>query len=464
MSKSAYAHFIGIGGAGMSAIARVLHERGAVVSGSDLKESKYARRLSEAGVCIYIGHDADNLGDPEIVVTSSAITDKNPELAEAKRRGVPIWPRAKMLAHLAENRQTVAVAGTHGKTSTSAMVASMLHDMGEDPTFLIGGEVVAFGTNGGCGEGPHYVVEADESDGSFIYLNPAVALVTNIEAEHLDHYGTLEKVESTFVEFMAKVPEDGTLVLYADDTRLLELSADLTARKVTYGSCDSADVRYHSLRPDGLGTSFSISLPNGSSVDAFVPIPGEHMVANATGAVAVAVALGLDGAAAARGILAFAGVKRRFDKVGEVAGVSIVDDYAHHPTEIRATLGAARGVRPRRLWALFQPHRYSRTETLGPEFGDAFDMADRVVVMDVYSAGEVPIPGVSGKTVIDSVLEVSPRAQVTYLPHRADIAPYLADRVKSGDMVMTMGAGDVTTMGPEILRALAPQEEGAGCR
>lgn len=196
----------------------------------------------------------------------------------------------------------------------------------------------------------------------------------------------------------------------------------------------------------------------------FVPVPGEHMVANATGAVAVAVALGLDAAEAARGMQAFAGVKRRFDHVGEAAGVSIVDDYAHHPTEIKATLAAARGAGPRRLWALFQPHRYSRTETLGPEFGDAFDMADRIVIMDVYSAGEVPIPGVSGKTVIDSVLEASPRAQVAYLPHRADIAPYLAGRVRPGDMVMTMGAGDVTTMGPEILRALATQGEGAGCR
>ena len=464
MSKSAYAHFIGIGGAGMSAIARVLHERGATVSGSDLKESKYARKLSEAGVRVCIGHEADNLGDPEIVVTSSAITDRNPELAEAKRRGLPIWPRAKMLAHLAEDRKTVAIAGTHGKTSTSAMVASMLHGMGEDPTFLIGGEVVAFGTNGGCGEGAHYVVEADESDGSFVYLDPSVALVTNIEAEHLDHYGTLEKVESTFVEFMAKVPKDGTLVLCADDARLVELSEGLDARKITYGSCDSAMVRYHSLKQDGLGTSFSITLSDGSTVDASVPVPGEHMVANATGAVAVAVALGLNAADAARGLRTFAGVKRRFDHIGEAAGVSVVDDYAHHPTEIKATLSAARAVEPRKLWALFQPHRYSRTETLGPEFGDAFDMADRVVIMDVYSAGEVPIPGVSGKTVIDSVLDASARAQIAYLPHRADIAPYLAGRVRPGDMVMTMGAGDVTTMGPEILRALTSHGEGTGCR
>jgi len=439
----------------MSAIARVAFERGIAVTGSDLKESRYARMLMDMGMPVTIGHDAANLGDPEIVVVSTAISERNPELAEARRRGLPVWPRAKMLAHLAEERVTVAVAGTHGKTSSSAMVATMLERMGESPTYLVGGEVIDYGTNAACGEGPHYVVEADESDGSFVHLEPDVALVTNIEAEHLDHYGTLDAVEGTFVEFMAKVPASGTLVLCADDVRLLELASGLPARQVTYGSGPDAGVRYELLGREGLGNRFRVSIPGGRSLESSIGVPGEHMVLNAVGALAVAYALGLDLDSAAESISAFGGVRRRFERIGECAGIRVVDDYAHHPTEIRATLGAAREVGFERVWVVFQPHRFSRTEALARDFGAAFGDADRVVVMDVYSAGETPIPGVSGKTVVDSLLDISPRASVAYLPHRTDIAPFLARDLRPGDLVMTMGAGDVTAMGPEILRELA---------
>jgi len=458
------AHFIGIGGAGMSGIALVMRERGLQVTGSDLKASRYTRTLEEAGVQVHIGHAEENIADPDVVVVSSAIRESNPELAAARARGMDIWPRAKMLAALAHERETVAVAGTHGKTSTSAMVATMLAGMGLDPTFVVGGEVSTYKTNARNGSGPHYVVEADESDGSFVYLSPQVAIVTNIEADHLDHYGSLEAVENTFVEFMCSVPAEGVLVLCADDARLLELAAACPARHVTYGFDAGAMVRCAIDAKAGLGSRFSVRFPDGSSVEALMPVPGEHMVANATSALATAWALGLDVRAAAEALSGFGGVRRRFDLVGEARGITIVDDYAHHPTEIRATVGAAKGCGYGRVWVVFQPHRYSRTDAFAEDFGAAFRDADHVVLMDVYSAGEVPIPGVSGKTVLDALLKADARAQVAYLPHRADLEPYLNSRLRDGDLLMTMGAGDVTTIGPELLRCLESAEESAACR
>lgn len=457
----AAAHFVGIGGAGMSGIARVMAERGDKVRGSDLRQSRYTEALVPLGVDICIGHEAGNVGDADVVVVSSAIRPENPELAEARRRGLEIWPRAKMLAALAQDRTTIAVAGTHGKTSTSAMVSTMLAGMGLDPTFVVGGEVSEFATNARSGAGPHYVVEADESDGSFMYMDPGVAIVTNIEADHLDHYGSLDAVERTFVEFMCKVSDGGRLVLCADDARLLELAEGCPATKVTYGFHDIADVKCRIIGNAGLGHIFEVALPDGTVYESSIQVPGRHMVQNATAAIATAWALGLDVLAAARAITQFGGVKRRFDRVGETQGVSFVDDYAHHPTEVKATLAAAQECDYKRVWVIFQPHRYTRTEALAHEFGGAFSDADRVVLMDVYSAGEIPIPGVSGKTVLDELLEQAPRAQAAYLPHRTDIAPYLASRLRPGDLVLTMGAGDVTTVGPELLRAVAPEVEGA---
>lgn len=455
-----YAHFIGIGGAGMSGIARIMHDRGIVVTGSDMKESRYTRALAHEGVLVHIGHTDQNLGDPGIVVVSSAIRESNPELRAARERGIEIWPRARMLAELAGGLATVAVAGTHGKTSTSAMIATMLAGMGLDPTFAIGGEVAEYSSNSRCGEGAQYVVEADESDGSFMYLDPAVALVTNIEADHLDHYGSLEAVEKTFVEFMCKVDGDGCLVTCADDDRLLELAQGCASRSVTYGFAEGADVRCHTLRRHGLGHAFEVQFADGRTVSASIPVTGEHMVQNATGALAVAYSLGLDPCAAADALASYGGVRRRFDHIGTVGGVTVIDDYAHHPTEVRATLAAAREVGYARVWVVFQPHRYSRTGALSREFGAAFGDADRVVLMDVYSAGEVPVPGVSGRTLVDAVLRASPRSQVAYMPHRADLVPYLTPRLAPGDLVLTMGAGDVTSVGPEIVSALGTARGG----
>lgn len=438
----------------MSGIAKVLHDRGVRVTGSDLKDSRYSRALREAGVPVAIGHDASNLGDPEVVVVSSAIPESNPEFAEARRRGLPLWPRAKMLARLAGDRRTIAVAGTHGKTTTSSMVATMLGGMGLDPTYLIGGEVCEYGTNAACGGGDHYVVEADESDGSFLYLDPFVSLVTNIEADHLDHYGTLAAVEETFERFAERTDPRGAVVVCADDARAIEIVSRSGARVVTYGVSPDAEVRCEDMQREGGGHRFSVSLPDGCSVATSIGVPGAHNVLNATGALAVAHVLGVDVESAAAALSRFGGVKRRFDQVGEERGIKVVDDYAHHPTEVRATLAAARSATAGRVWVVFQPHRYSRTEALAADFGSAFGEADRIILMEVYSAGETPIPGVTGKTLVDEILLSDSRARVSYLPHRSEIPGFLTRSVRAGDLVLTMGAGDVTALGPEIVRAL----------
>ena len=454
MTGRVYAHFIGIGGAGMSGIAHVLHERGLAVSGSDLKLSRYARQLTEEGIPVAIGHDASNLGDPEVVVVSSAIPDANPELVEARRRGVDVWQRAKMLAHLAGDQRTVAVAGTHGKTSTSSMIAQMLTELGEDPTFLIGGELNDMGANARHGRGRWYVVEADESDGSFLHLSPHVAIVTNVEADHLDHYSGIDEVRETFAAFLARTDPEGVAVVCADDPALRRIAAACPAPVVTYGRSPEADVRLLALEQDGLGHRFTVSA-GGAAVEGRIGVPGEHMVLNAAGALAVAQTLGLDLARAAEALGRFTGVRRRFEFVGEVDGVTVVDDYAHHPTEVATTLAGARKAGFERIWVVFLPHRYSRTAALGGDFGEVFEYADRVVLMDVYGAGETPIPGVSGKTIVDAVLEKRPRSRVAYFPHRTDVEPYVTALARPGDLVMTMGAGDVTAIGADLVRALA---------
>lgn len=458
MAKT-YAHFIGVGGAGMSGLALVLHQRGVAVTGSDLKESRYTRALTAAGLPVRIGHDASHLGDPEVVVVSSAVPETNPELAEARRRGLDVWPRAKMLAHLAGDRTTVAVAGTHGKTSTSSMIARMLAGMGLEPSFLVGGEVDGFDTNAFHGAGTHYVVEADESDGSFVHLDPFVAVITNIEADHMDHYGSLGEIERTFEEFVRRTHPDGAVVACADDVIAVRVANASGRRVVTYGFHPDADVRCEDYSREGMGYRFIVRV-GVQRVEVTTCVPGLHMVSNATAALACAHALGLDLEEAAAALAHYTGVRRRFDVVGEARGVTVVDDYAHHPTEIKATLQAAAGLGYSRVWALFQPHRYSRTAAFAREFGQAFDDADRVVLMDVYSAGETPVPGIDGKTILTSLVLHAPRAQAAYLPHRIEIVPYLVSRVTEGDLVLTMGAGDVTAIGPELLAALSEVEPG----
>lgn len=453
-------HFIGVGGVGMSGIARVAHDQGMQVSGSDIKESRYTKQLREAGITVFIGQKAENIpeGDP-VVVISTAILENNPELIEARRRGLEIWHRAQMLAHLGVGLDTLAVAGTHGKTTTSSMLASALDALGADPTFLIGGIVRAYGTNAHSGTGDHYVVEADESDKSFTYLSPKAVLVTNIEADHLDHYKDLDEIYDKFHDFMGLVPEDGVIVACGDEPHVVEIARSEGRRMYTYGFNEGCDVRITSYEPHGIGSRYTAVMPDGTQVEgAIKQNPGRHNVLNATGVVTLLWALGFDAAKVAQALSGFAGVRRRFDLVGEVGGVTVVDDYAHHPTEIAATISAAAGLGYKHVHVLFQPHRYSRaplfTQVLHDEFGAAFDKADSVTFMDVYPAGEALVPGVSGKTFLNVVLEHEGHPQADFVAHRVDVVPHLMDKLQPGDLVITMGAGDVTAMGPQIIDAL----------
>ena len=460
------AHFIGIGGAGMSGIALVLHERGCKVTGSDLKNSHYVRELESAGIDVRVGHDAATIDEvaPQVVVTSTAIPETNPEVVRAHELGIPIWPRAKMLSYLSGAARTVAVAGTHGKTTTSSMVATMLDKMGLDPSFLIGGVVEGYGTNGRNGSGEHFVCVADESDGSFLYLNPSVVVVTNIEADHLDHYGTLENIEKTFCTFMGLVGEKGTVVVNGDVPRYVELARSTGRRVVTYGFDGSCD---YVCQPEdshhALASNFTVlARPAEKTVHVTISSnPGRHNMANATAAIAVADVLGLDVTAAAEALSEFRGARRRFTHVGDVAGVTVVDDYGHHPTEISVTLSAAADLGFKRVVCVFQPHRYSRTQALAREFGTCFDSADVLRVMDVFAAGEMPIPGISGKTVVESVRHTGNVLDVAYVPNRKKLVEELCSLVRPGDLLITQGAGDVTAMGPAFIEAMREREEQA---
>jgi UDP-N-acetylmuramate--alanine ligase len=464
LPEKTYAHFIGAGGAGMSAIALVLADRGMSVTGSDLKESRYTRALEAAGIHVTIGHAVENLGDPEVVVVSTDIPEKNPELVAARERGIEVWPRARMLGHLAGDRKTIAVAGTHGKTSTSSMVATMLARMGLDPTFLIGGVVDGFDSNAVSGAGEHYVVEADESDGSFLYLNPYVAIITNMEADHLDYYGTVERMEWTFCDFMKSVSPEGALVVCGDQEDLVAMARSTGRRVVTYGMSKGCDVRATILGREGLGLRFEVTTPDRQTATSVSTIPGIHMASNATSCLATAWALGLDLQDAARALSEFPGVRRRFTLLGEAAGVTVVDDYAHHPTEVRATLLAAQELDFERVVVVFQAHRYYRTELFSKEFGEALSIADLVVLLELDSPFEAPIPGVNGRLLLKSVLRARPRAQIAFLPHRADVVPYVTRNARPGDLLITMGAGgDVSGLGAEIVRVLSGDEAAETC-
>ena len=451
------AHFIGIGGAGMSGIALVLHQRGKKVTGSDLKESHYVRELEAAGIDVRVRHDAATIDDvmPNVVVISTAIPETNPELVRARELGIPVWPRAKMLSALSGDATTVAVAGTHGKTTTSSMVATMLDVMGHDPAFLIGGVVEGYGTNGRDGKGGYFVAEADESDGSFLFLNPNVVVVTNIEEDHLDHYGSLERIEETFCEFMDLVGEDGTVIIMGDVPHYVELAQSTGRRVVTYGFEEQNDYVCQKTGSQGLAMTLEVRTPSGARVPVTIRSnPGIHNVLNAAASIAVADVLGLDVDAAGRALTEFKGARRRFTHVGEAGGITVVDDYGHHPTEIASTLHAASELDFSRIVCVFQPHRYSRTQLLREKFGTAFDDADVLYVMDVFPAGETPIPGISGKTVAEEVRKNGHVASISYVANRRKLIDRLCEECRPGDLVITQGAGDVTLMGPALIAAL----------
>lgn len=462
-------HFIGVGGVGMSGIARVAAEQGMTVTGSDLRDSRYTQQLREAGVEVFIGQKAENVpADADVVVVSTAILENNPELQEARRRGIAIWHRAKMLAALGVGHKTLAVAGTHGKTTTSSMLASTLDALGLDPTFLIGGIVRAYNSNAHCGTGEYYVVEADESDKSFTYLDPASVLVTNIEADHLDHYDDLTEIYKLFGEFMSSVPEEGCCVVCGEDKPLVDVARKTGRTVYTYGFGygEGYDTVVSDYTTKGVSTSFTVTLPDGTKVSCGIKQnPGRHNALNAAGVITLLWTRGIDVQKAADALREFGGVRRRFDLVGTADGVTILDDYAHHPTEIAATIAAAKSLDFNSVQVVFQPHRYSRvklfTDVLHDEFACAFDNADAVTFMDVYPAGETPIPGVTGATFMQVVLDHEGHPENTvYVDRRMDVVPHLASQLHSGDLIITMGAGDVTSIGPELLEFLREREEG----
>ncbi len=453
-------HFVGIGGIGMSGIAEVLLNQGFTVSGSDLKATPVTDRLVRFGARFSEGHAAGHVHDVQVVVVSSAVAADNPEIVEAKRLGVPVIPRAEMLAELMRLKYCVTVAGSHGKTTTTSMIAVMLSEAGLDPTAVIGGRLDVFGASARLGKGELMVVEADESDRSFLYLLPTLAVVTNMDREHLDHYRDLEEITSAFLFFMNKVPFYGAVLACLDPPwgeSLRKLIPQIRRRLVTYGLEAGADIEAASVELHGRGSAFEVRL-KGRLLGRFtLNVPGRHNVQNALAAVAVGIELDLTPEQIREGLQHFRGADRRFQVKAEVNGVTIIDDYGHHPTEIRATLEAARLGGARRLWAVFQPHRYSRTQALLDEFARCFDGVDRVYVLDIYPASEPPIPGVTSARLVDRMRELGfDRAR--YAPSQAAVIEEIVREAQPGDLVMTIGAGNVWKIGETLAEALMKGE------
>ncbi len=451
-------HVVGIGGAGMSAIATVLRAMGHEVTGSDLRESGVTERLRSLGIAVAIGHDAANVGDADLLTQSTAVRADNPEVVEARDRGIPVLARAETLAAVAARKRCIAVAGTHGKTTTASMLSLILVESGLRPSFLIGGEVNEIGTNAAWDVGEWIVVEADESDGTFLHLVPDIAVVTNVEADHLDHYGTFDAVRSAFAEFLASA---GHRVVGADDAEALAIGRAAGADLV--GLSDDATFTMTAVATARSSVAFDLLGPDGERIARVrVAVPGLHNARNAAVATVAALAAGAPAEAAERALARFGGVARRFEFRGDHGGVTYVDDYAHLPTEVRAALAAARNGDWERVVAVFQPHRYSRTAEVGEAFGTAFDDADVVVVTDVYSAGEAPVPGVSGRLVAEAVRARRPDVELHYVAGRTDLVAAVAALLRPGDLCLTLGAGDLTSLPDELMAADGDGADGDG--
>jgi UDP-N-acetylmuramate--alanine ligase len=458
-------HFIAIGGAGMSGIARIMLARGVTVSGSDSAATPLLDELAAGGARVAVGHAAGNLGDADTVVVSTAIRPDNPELVEAQRRGLRILHRAAALASIMLGRQGIAVAGTHGKTTTTSMITTVLLHSGSEPSYVIGGILAETGLGAAEGTGPAVVVEADESDGSFLMLAPDAAVVTSVEADHLDNYGTLAAIEKAFAAFAGRISAGGLLVACADDpgARALVAAAQPTVTVLTYGTTADASYRIADIRSRGMHTEFSVTgrpgtiLAGAGPVQLEIAVPGRHNALNAAAAFALTVQLGVSVADAAAGLAAYRGARRRMELKGEADGVQVIDSYAHHPTELAADLAAARDIAAGgRLIAIFQPHLFSRTRIFAADFGAALAKADEVLVLDVYAAREDPEPGVTGKLVSDAV----PGGGAMFVPDRAAVPAVVVGLAKPGDLVLTMGAGDVTALGPQIVETLRERVAG----
>ncbi len=441
----------------MSGIAEVLLTLGFTVSGSDLRESSTTRRLAELGARTFVGHRAENVASADVVVFSSAVSPDNPEVVAARAAGVPVIPRAEMLAELMRLKHGIAIAGSHGKTTTTSLVATVLSAAGLDPTVVIGGKLNAIGSNARAGGGEFLVAEADESDGSFLRLSPTVAVVTNIDPEHLDHYGSVQKLEDAFVDFVARVPFYGLAILCLDHPRVQSILARVDRRHVTYGTNPQADYVASDPTFSGTTTSFQVTR-RGEDLGRFtVRVPGGHNVLNCLATLAVADEIGVSHEVARAALENFAGVQRRFTIVGEVDGITLVDDYGHHPAEIEATLSAAKAGYHRRVVAAFQPHRFSRTASLFEEFTRAFNLADVVVVTEVYAAGEAPIPGATGERLAEAIRRHGHRS-VHYEPDKHRVADRVESLLRPGDLVIALGAGDINQSVRDLYTRLRARE------
>jgi UDP-N-acetylmuramate--alanine ligase len=443
-------HFIGIGGSGMSGIARLVLGMGHKVTGSDVRDSPNIQELRKLGAAIHIGHDADLLGTPDTVVVTSALWPHNPELLEAKDRGLPILHRSALLAHLASKGKLISVAGAHGKTTSTGMIITALNELGAEPSFVNGGVIQALGTSSGFGVGEHFVIEADESDSSFLHYKTAVAVITNVDPDHLDHFGSLEAFQAEFAKF-ADAASD-LVVISSDDEGAVQVTKLLSHQSIlTFGQSEGADMRVVDLDSSGPRVKFALSYL-GNRCELELSIAGSHNALNAAGAVCTMVGLGFDFEASAKAVEKFAGTERRFQLHGEQNGVCVYDDFAHHPTEVAAALQGARAVVGNgRLITVFQPHLYSRTRIFAQEFAEALALSDQVVITDVYAAREDPEPGVTGQTISS---RFSDSSKVHYVEHWENVPAKAASLAEPGDFVITMGCGDIYRMVPELLSAL----------
>jgi UDP-N-acetylmuramate--alanine ligase len=441
-------HFVGIGGAGMSGIAEVLGNLGYEVTGSDLRESETTERLRKSGVKVYIGHKAENIDNAHVVVVSSAVSSENPEVIEAKGRSIPVIPRAEMLAELGRLKYGILVAGAHGKTTTTSLISTILAHAGLDPTVVIGGKLKAMGSNARLGRGEFIVAEADESDGSFLRLSPTIAVVTNIDREHMEFFKTMETLKEAFLSFINKVPFYGMSILCIDNPHIRGLLPFIHRRFITYGLSEDAELRAVNIEGEFMSVGFDVYL-KGQALGGFrLPVPGRHNVLNALASIAVGLELKVSVDAMKEALGAFGGIQRRLEFKGEAGGVKVYDDYGHHPTEIKATLAAMKeSLKTGRLFVVFQPHRYTRTKDLFSEFTESFDDADFLIVMDIYAAGERPIEGISSEALFK---EIKKEGKI-YLKDRAGTAGFLAQNLKPGDVVLTLGAGDVWKLSGELL-------------
>jgi len=447
-------HFVGIGGSGMSGIAEILLNLGYRVTGSDQKRNDAVERLATLGAKVFIGHRAEHVEGAHVVVYSSAVSRDNVEVQAARQHQIPTIPRAEMLAELMRLKYGIAVAGTHGKTTTTSMVGAVLAEGRFDPTIVVGGRVSSLGSNARLGGGEFLVAEADESDGSFLKLAPTIAVVTTVDAEHLDHYGSLDAIRDAFVAFVNKVPFYGSAVLCLDQPNIQRLIPRIEKRIITYGLDSAADLVARRPHLQGMTSRFEVVQRGVVLGECRLNIPGRHNVLNALATIGVGLDLEIPFATIQRALEGFSGVQRRFQILGRARGVTVVDDYGHHPAEIRATLAAAKAGFDCRIVTVFQPHRYTRTLHLRQEFLTAFNQADALVVMDIYAAGEPAIPGVSAEDLAEGIRSHGHR-DVTYLgSDRARIVRHIADTVRSGDLVITLGAGDVSQLGSELLKYL----------